>query len=562
MYVRTSPAPGRAVFAGLMLAVLLSGCGGDSSSASPPPVTQSFDATTTIGQTVMLDVLSHVTDPGGGSLSVVSASVSNGGTATVAANGEIAFTPAPGFSGPTTVSYVVANMSGAQASGQVSVTVTPVPHKVLGGNGAGFALLADGEALSIGVGGPVTQVEMSPSRRYVAYSAGTGDSTGLAVYDLAQEAAVLGVPFGSIALFTADESQVWIRQASTPLAPPQSIQLVVASLPSGALTTALQFGTNCLPRNMAFAAADTKLFYGVACVNSPDTAASGVFSIDRAGPFNPQRITAAQTSASLSDTGVFAVDAAGEHLIYELAGNPDTVSSITVGNPSAALMLATDSCLASSGGATPLAGGDTTRAISPDGSLAFIAAPSALCEPGQPGVINVTTSLVSTQTAGTVYQSGKFAYTAFRSDSKQAIIAQPVSDYVVQLSAVNLSAPGDAPVLIDTESAVSSPIYTDDGRWLVYIHQDSNDSSSPPRSARLYAWNTAGGSAPVRLAPDDNDFVTFFAVAADSRTVAFSTTNVSGTVQLYLVDISAPAYALPVPYSPSVGCCEPIYGVY
>jgi Bacterial Ig domain len=560
MCVLTSPAPGRAVLAGLMLVVLLSGCGGDSSSASPPPVTQSFDATTTIGQTVMLDVLSHVTDPGGGSLSIVSASVSNGGTATVAANGEIAFTPAPGFSGPTTVSYVVANMAGAQASGQVSVTVTPVPHRVLGGSGAGLVLLADGQSLSIGVGGPLTQVELSPSRRYVAYTAGTGDGQGLAIYDLAQEARVLGVPFGSTALFTADESQLWIRQASTPLAQPQSLQLVVARLPSGALTTVEQFGTNCGPINLAFAAADNKLFYGVACTN-PDPVASGVFSIDRAGPWSPQRITASQTSASLSDTGFFAVDAAGEHLIYELAGNPDTVSSITVGNRSAAL--ATDSCLASSGGATPLTGGDTTRAISPDGSLAFIAAPSGLCDqPGQPGVINVTTSLVSTQTAGTVYQSGKFAYTAFRGDSKQAIIAQPVSDYVVQLSAVNLTAPGDAPALIDTESAVSSTIYTDDGRWLVYIHQDSNDSSSPPRSARLYAWNTAGGSAPVRLAPDDNDFVTFFAVAADSRTVAFSTTNVSGTVQLYLVDISAPAYALPVPYSPSVGCCEPIYGVY
>jgi hypothetical protein len=547
-----------------MLAVLLSGCGGDSSSAAPPPVTQSFDATTTIGQTVMLDVLSHVTDPGGGSLSVVSATVSNGGTATVAANGAIAFTPAAGFSGPTTVSYVVANMAGAQASGQVSVTVTPVPHKVLGGNGAGFALLADGQALSIGVGGPVTQVEMSPSRRYVAYTAGTGDTQGLAIYDLAQEAGVLGVDFGSIALFTADESQVWIRQASTPRVQPQSIQLVVASLPSGALTTALQFGTNCLPVNMAFTAADTKLFYGLTCSN-PDPAASGVFSIDRAGPFNPQRITASQTSTSVSDSGLFAVDAAGGHLIYELVDStgPNSVWSVTVGNPSAALMLATGSCLAPSGGATPLAGGLTTRAISPDGSLAFIAAPAGLCDQaGQPGTINVTTSLVSTQTAGTVYQSGTFAYTAFRNDSKQAIIAQPVSDYVVQLSAVNLSAPGDAPAVIDTEAAVSSPIYTDDGQWLVYIHQDPSDSSSPPHSARLYAWNTAGGSAPVRLAPDNNDSVTFFAVAADSRTVAFATENVSGTVQVYLVDISAPAYALPVPYSPSVGCCDPIYGVY
>ena len=116
-------------------------------------------------------------------------------TATVAANGEIAFTPATGFSGPTTVSYVVANMAGAQASGQVSVTVTPVPHKVLGGSAAGLVLLADRQSLSIGVGGPLTQVELSPSRRYVAYTAGTGDGQGLAIYDLAQEAPGAGRSF-------------------------------------------------------------------------------------------------------------------------------------------------------------------------------------------------------------------------------------------------------------------------------------------------------------------------------------------------------------------------------
>jgi hypothetical protein len=560
-----SRAPSRSnglVVAGLMLAVLLSGCGGDSSGAAPPPVTQSFDATTTIGETVMLDVLSHVTDPGGGSLSVVSAT-SAGGTATVAANGEIAFTPAAGFSGSTTVSYVVANMAGGQASGQVSVTVTPAPHKVLVESGPGqLGLVSNGQIMGIEVPGPLAQVTLSPTRRYVAYSWADAPGESLAVYDLSLGAAVLGVSQGSTALFTADESQVWIRQASTPLTQPQSVQLQVASLPSGALTTVEEFGNNCGPVNLAFAAGDTKLFYGVVC-NNRDTAASGIFSIDRAGPWNPQRITAAQTSASLSDTGLFAVDAAGERLIYQLVDSSAGISvwSVTVGNPNAALVLAANSCLAPSGPATALSGGGTTRAISPDGGLAFIAAPGGLCDqPGQPGTINVTTSLVSTQAAGTVYQSGLFAYNVFRSDSKQAIIAQPVSDYVVQLSAVNLSAPGDPPTLIDTESAISSPMYTDDGHWLVYIHQDPNDSSSPPRSARLYAWNTAGGSAPVRLAPDINDFVTFFAVAADSRTVAFSTANVSGTDLLYLVDISAPAYALQI--TPPGGCCGAIYGVY
>jgi hypothetical protein len=518
-------------FASLIVTVLLSGCGGGSSSPPPPPVTQSFATTTTVGQAVMLDVLSHVTDPDGMALSVVSATASNGGTVTVAANGEVTFTPAAGFSGSTMISYVVANTAGGQAGGQVSVTVTPVPHKVLIESAGALVLLANGSDHVFFIVPALRGVVLSPSRRYVAYVGETGDSRGLHIADLSLAAGVLNVPQGDRPIFTADESQVWLLQATPVTVSPLSFQLEFASLPSGALTTVEQFPGTCTPDSLAFAAADAQVFYGVFC--TANTVASGVFSIDRAGPWNPQRITAPQTSAALTDTGLFAADAAGAHLIYELtdfttAGDPTSVWSIAVGNPNAALMLAADSSLAFTGGAT-------TGAISPDGRLAFI-------------VVNRTTSLVSTPAAASVYQSGTFSSTVFRSDSQQAIIAQPLSTsaYVAQLSAVNLSAPGDTPTAIDTEYWLSRLIYTDDNHWLVYMHQDPSDSTGS--TARLYAWNTAGGSVPVRLAPNIDEQVTSFAVGADSRTVAFSTI-VNGAARVYLLDISAPAYALPVAIS-------------
>lgn len=49
----------------------------------------------------------------------------------------------------------------------------------------------------------------------------------------------------------------------------------------------------------------------------------------------------------------------------------------------------------------------------------------------------------------------------------------------------------------------------------------------------------------MRLAPHVNELVTSFALGADSRTVAFSTI-VNGEARAYLLDMSAPAYALPV----------------
>jgi hypothetical protein len=431
-------------------------------------------------------------------------------------------------------------MAGGQASGQVSVTVTPVPHKVLIESAGALVLLANGQDHVFFIVPSMRVVALSPSRRYVAYTGGTGDSRGLNLANLGLAAPVLGVDQGSTPIFTADESQVWLLQATPVTVSPLSFQLEVASLPSGALTTVEQFPGNCTPENLAFAAGGAQVFYGVIC--TANTVASGVFSIARAGPWNPQRITAPQASVTLADTGLFAVDAGGAHLIYELGDftNPDiliptSVWSVTVGNPNAALMLAAGSSLAFTGGAT-------TGAISPDGRLAFIVGASMLYN--QP--VNGTTSLVSTQVPASTYQSGTFSSTVFRSDSQQAIIAQPTSAYAAQLSAVNLSAPGDTPTAIDTEDLLLRPIYTDDNHWLVYMYQDPNNSTGS--TVRLYAWNTAGGSAPVRLAPDVDEQVTSFAVGADSRTVAFSTI-VNGAARVYLLDISAPAYALPVAIS-------------
>lgn len=529
------------LFAGLVVTMMFSGCGGGSSSRRPVPVTQSFAATTSVGQAVMLDVLSHVTDPaGGGALSVVSASVSNGGSVTVAADGEIAFSPAAGFSGTTVISYVVANMAGGQASGQVSVTVTPAPHNVLIESAGSPVLLANGQDRVLFILPSMRLVAVSPSRRYVAYSGGTGDFSALNIDDLSLATPGFGIDQGLDPIFTADESQVWLVKSTPTTVSPPSVQLQVASLPSGAITPVEQFPDNCLAENLAFAAADAQVFYGV--IRAANTVASGIFSIARAGPWNPQRITVPQASVMLADTGLFAVDTSGSHVIYQLGDftNPNipiptSVWSVAVGNPNAALMLAAGSSLAFTGGAT-------TGAISPDGRFAFIVDASMLYN--QP--VTGTTSLISTQAVATAYQSGTFSNTLFRSDSQQAIIAQPTSAYAAQLSAVNLNAPGDTPTAIDTEGLLSRAIYTDDSQRLVYMHRDANDSNGS--AVRLYAWNTAGGSASVRLAPDVNGPVTSFALGADSRTVAFSAI-VNGEARVYLLDIRAPAYALPVAIS-------------
>jgi hypothetical protein len=88
------------------------------------PVAGADSATTVAGVSIDIPVLSNDTDIDGDTLSVSSAGPSaSGATISVVDGGQVRYTPAPGFSGPESFSYTVADGQGGTATGQVSVTV-------------------------------------------------------------------------------------------------------------------------------------------------------------------------------------------------------------------------------------------------------------------------------------------------------------------------------------------------------------------------------------------------------------------------------------------------------
>ena len=92
------------------------------------PVANADTGTTSENIAVNINVLANDTDPDGGTLTLVSAAVPNPahGTAAVV-SGQVRFTPASGFTGDATVTYVVQNTGGATATGTIIVTVNDVP---------------------------------------------------------------------------------------------------------------------------------------------------------------------------------------------------------------------------------------------------------------------------------------------------------------------------------------------------------------------------------------------------------------------------------------------------
>ncbi|MEJ8856069.1 Ig-like domain-containing protein [Variovorax robiniae] len=103
-----------------------------------PPVAVDDTATTPEGKSVTLNLIGNDTDVDDVTLHIVSINgepltpgtaqaipVPNG-TVNVAADGTITFMPAPGYNGPVTFDYVVADPSGAEDTGTVNITVTPV----------------------------------------------------------------------------------------------------------------------------------------------------------------------------------------------------------------------------------------------------------------------------------------------------------------------------------------------------------------------------------------------------------------------------------------------------
>ncbi|MBU2663176.1 tandem-95 repeat protein [Actinoplanes bogorensis] len=86
------------------------------------PVAGADTATTPGGQPVDIAVLTNDTDPEGGVLTLVSAGTPAHGTTSVVGN-KVRYTPATGFSGTDTFTYVVRDAAGNDVTGTVTVTV-------------------------------------------------------------------------------------------------------------------------------------------------------------------------------------------------------------------------------------------------------------------------------------------------------------------------------------------------------------------------------------------------------------------------------------------------------
>jgi hypothetical protein len=91
--------------------------------ANQPPVAVADSATVAAGTPTLINVRANDTDPEGGAITLVSATTATG--TAVVQSGQVLYTPPAGFSGPATISYVIADPAGATATGTVSVTVTP-----------------------------------------------------------------------------------------------------------------------------------------------------------------------------------------------------------------------------------------------------------------------------------------------------------------------------------------------------------------------------------------------------------------------------------------------------
>jgi hypothetical protein len=94
--------------------------------ANDAPVAVDDTATTAEDTAVTIDVLGNDTDVDGDTLSVTSASATNG-TVVVEANGSLTYTPAADFTGADVISYEISDGAGGTASGSVAVDVLAPP---------------------------------------------------------------------------------------------------------------------------------------------------------------------------------------------------------------------------------------------------------------------------------------------------------------------------------------------------------------------------------------------------------------------------------------------------
>ena len=93
-----------------------------------PPVAVDDAAATIADTAVTIDVLGNDADPDGDALAITALAAPASGTAAVIGN-QVAYTPAPGFTGTDRFGYTVDDGRGGSASAIVTVTVAPAPNR-------------------------------------------------------------------------------------------------------------------------------------------------------------------------------------------------------------------------------------------------------------------------------------------------------------------------------------------------------------------------------------------------------------------------------------------------
>ena len=91
-----------------------------------PPVAVDDTPAAPEDATTAIDVAANDTDADGGPLTVVAVTAPSHGTATIAVDNTVSYTPAANYNGPDSFTYTISDSIGATDVGAVSVTVTPV----------------------------------------------------------------------------------------------------------------------------------------------------------------------------------------------------------------------------------------------------------------------------------------------------------------------------------------------------------------------------------------------------------------------------------------------------
>ena len=146
-----------------------------------PPSAVNDSATTAAGVSVLIDVLDNDSDPDGDALTITEVSDPANGTTAIEAN-QVRFTPAAGFSGATSFTYVISDGRGGTSSATVTVTVTAGNDAPVANAGPdqsaylGDAIVLNGGGSSDPDGDPITYlwtVQSAPPGATVGFTPST-----------------------------------------------------------------------------------------------------------------------------------------------------------------------------------------------------------------------------------------------------------------------------------------------------------------------------------------------------------------------------------------------------